>query len=511
MKRYWVIYPFLLACYPVLNLYARNCYQTPPGDIFRPWVLSVVISALLLFLLRLATRSWHRAGLLYLIYFLLFFTFTSVYIGLRDVVVLGFKPGDILNVLGAWLVVFLMSTYVMIRQVKREFPVLTLYLNVTVAVVLIFPLLQIGNFWVRNRFGVSQAITYPKIETRSDAKVTTPDIYYIILDAYARSDILEQSFGVDNSKFLQFLEGRGFYVAEQSHSNYSQTGLSIPSSLTFNYLQQAPELSDPDQDSRFLAHQILNSSPMWPYLRQLGYEIVSTNSYDIVSLDRVDHLIDVPRSYTEFEQVLLLNSVSALWLWMQVPRAHYEFVRGQLAVLPDVTQLQSPKFVFIHLVLPHQPFVFDEQGNFVPPDGIGMDGGFTFYGDREAYVEGYSRQVGYVSQWAEKFVNKLLQDSQGKAIIILQGDHGPNPYYDGWYDHTCIRERMAILNAYYFPDERGYAMLYPSITPVNTFRVVLDAYLGTQLGLLEDRSYYSLWEAPYRFIDVSDNLDACSQ
>ena len=31
-----------------------------------------------------------------------------------------------------------------------------------------------------------------------------PDIYYIILDAYGRADVLEEMFGYDNTPFLQF-------------------------------------------------------------------------------------------------------------------------------------------------------------------------------------------------------------------------------------------------------------------------------------------------------------------
>ena len=34
-------------------------------------------------------------------------------------------------------------------------------------------------------------------------------------------------------------------------------------------------------------------------------------------------------------------------------------------------------------------------------------------------------------------------------------------------------------------------LLYPSISPVNTFRVVLNSYFGENLPLLEDKSYYA--------------------
>ena len=58
----------------------------------------------------------------------------------------------------------------------------------------------------------------------------------------------------------------------------------------------------------------------------------------------------------------------------------------------------------------------------------------------------------------------------------------------------------------YLPDARPRG-LHPGISPVNTYRVVFDAYFGTDLGLLPDRSYVSVGDRrPYDFIDVTDAL-----
>jgi hypothetical protein len=62
-----------------------------------------------------------------------------------------------------------------------------------------------------------------------------PDIYYIILDGYGRSDVLKK-YGYDNSDFLNSLRDLGFYVADCAQSNYAQTKLSLTSSLNFNYV-----------------------------------------------------------------------------------------------------------------------------------------------------------------------------------------------------------------------------------------------------------------------------------
>jgi len=65
---------------------------------------------------------------------------------------------------------------------------------------------------------------------------------------------------------------------------------------------------------------------------------------------------------------------------------------------------------------------------------------------------------------------------------------------------------MEILNAYYLP-ERGKAALYESISPINTFRVILNLYFGAHLELLSDESYYSdSWDRPLSLVNVTDKL-----
>ena len=65
---------------------------------------------------------------------------------------------------------------------------------------------------------------------------------------------------------------------------------------------------------------------------------------------------------------------------------------------------------------------------------------------------------------------------------------------------TNMRERMGIFAAYYFPDSG--AALYPAISPVNGARVLATRYLGLQLPLLPDKSFFSTWDHPYDFIPV---------
>jgi hypothetical protein len=63
---------------------------------------------------------------------------------------------------------------------------------------------------------------------------------------------------------------------------------------------------------------------------------------------------------------------------------------------------------------------------------------------------------------------------------------------------------MSILNAYLVPEEVSRE-LYPTITPVNSFRAVLNE-LGYPKEILPDNSYYSLAGYPYRLLEVTELL-----
>jgi hypothetical protein len=59
---------------------------------------------------------------------------------------------------------------------------------------------------------------------------------------------------------------------------------------------------------------------------------------------------------------------------------------------------------------------------------------------------------------------------------------------------------MGILNAYYFPEKQP--VFYPTITPVNTFRLLFDTYFDESYPLLDDLSYFSSYKDPYNFTEI---------
>ena len=412
-------------------------------------------------------------------------------------------------------------------RIGRGLEEITKILNVMTLVLVMLSAVDIALYEFRTRSAPEDRDSMDAVQLVQSGSVqadTLPDIYYIILDGYARADVLEELYNYDNSEFLEFLDQRGFFVADQGRANYAQTTLSLASSLNLHYLDVLASHVGRESGDRQPLQRMLRDSSVVQFLEQQGYLTVALPSgYGPTNLDEVDVYLESGPSWNALE-VLLLGNTPIPWMVtsqseLNSHAPHIFRIRYALEHLADTAQLQSPHFVFSHIMAQHPPFVFDSRGNeilqhreFTMEDGnryVEMGGTF------ERYLAGYTAQLSFINDQIMAIVDDLLSSGSSRpAIIILQADHGPGLRLD-WEDpeKTCFRERFAILNAIHLP-EGDSASLYDEMTPVNTFRLIFNRYFGTNLEILEDEIYFSTWDRPYEFINVTDAVrsgqSACS-
>jgi hypothetical protein len=190
---------------------------------------------------------------------------------------------------------------------------------------------------------------------------------------------------------------------------------------------------------------------------------------------------------------------------------HRDRVNYTLDELGNIKPQEDPLFIFAHIFAPHPPFVFDQDGKSIhPPRSFtryDANGFMNRGGTQEEYIEMYSGELNYLFNQILIVVDQLLAQSNTPPVIIIQGDHGPGSMVNqSSIENTNLNERLSIMNAYYFPG-LDYSTLYPSITPVNSFRVIFNYYFQTNLSLVPDRSYFSTGGSPYQIIDVTKMLD----
>ena len=156
--------------------------------------------------------------------------------------------------------------------------------------------------------------------------------------------------------------------------------------------------------------------------------------------------------------------------------------------LPDYADRPGPYFLFAHIYSPHIPFLYGPEGEELTYHG---DQNLYWYEVPQAdYPEYYGYQIEYLNSALLDTVDQILAASTKPVVIVIQGDHGDELYLDRENPtKEGIEVRSAILNAIYFSDG-GCDQFYPSLTPVNTFRVILNHWFNTQYPLLPDRVYF---------------------
>lgn len=509
----WYFHPVLFGLYPIVALLASNISQIRPEAAIRSFIISIVITVLVYGLALLLIRNRSIAALFSTFFFVLFYSYGHIYqlvegklIGLLDI-----GRHRFLGTL--WIVLFLAGAWFIFKKAAKA-KTFNGLLNTVSIILIVLPLFQIGQFEVKaagvkeGGNTVNAAVSAPTGKNLDPE--TLPDVYYIILDGYSRDDILKELYGYDNFSFYAQLKEIGFVIPDCAQSNYARTALSISSALHMDYVQDFSTLYKQGDQSLDMPVYLdyIRHSPVRSYLSSLGYkmvafetgyfwnEVTDADVYIIANdnpLEKVKQGKDVSefemmylrttglRTFDELKSKYTQNIVKNIRTPEEKHHDQVVFAFDQLGQIPN---LPGKKFVYAHIVAPHAPFVFSPDGRYI---------------SNGAVVPGYTDAVSYVNSRVIPAVKSIIANSKVPPVIIIQGDHG----WDA--DH-----RMQILNAYYLPNG-GSAMVYDTITPVNSFPTVLNQYFGGDFKLKDDVSYFSDDDAPYAFKEIPHTCSSGKQ
>jgi hypothetical protein len=489
MKRQLIVYPLLFALFPVLALYSVNVAEVSPSQVIAPAAVVVGATVVLLGLAWVALRDIRKSALIVGIFLILCFSYGHVVnlVARNPDAGVGFfaapYTGLAYLIFVVWIVIGGISTY-LIWRVRTDFRKVTSVLNMVGVVLVIIPTVSITVKEVR---GISRNVgTTEAIEVTLHNPEPLPDIYYIILDRYASANTLEEMYGFDNSEFIDYLSSKGFYVASESRANYLNTQTSLASSLNMRYLDDLDDCTGETSSDQSPVYAMMEDYVVWRLLKSAGYEFIHLGSW--WEPTRENQYADININYRgqlpEFSMLLLRSTIlepvgTTLGLWGEPRKTQWERVRYEFARLAEIPSMDEPTFVFAHFLTPHPEYVFDRNGDFVPGDAV-----------KKSLQEQYIDQLVATNKMVELLIDRLLAESDVPPVIILQADEGPyprEPYNWRWDELTEPerRQKMEILNAYYLPGVDNN-LLYPSITPVNSFRVVFNLYFRTGLELLPD-------------------------
>jgi len=487
MKEHWILfYPLVLAALPVIIWYSENAREAFLSEVMGTLVVSLLATAVVTAITRILIKDDVKAVAVVYVLLLVFFSYGVA----RNILEFRLE----LSIGGAMIgqepylsKLLIVGGIVAIAGVLFYRGNLAPLVKLGMLMALALLVFNVGRTAVENNVSPETVV----IDGKSPSEIqfdpadrnNLPDIYYIMVDAYSRADHIQENFGYDNTGFIDSLMNKGFFVPPETASNYSHTWVSTAAALSLRYMQ-------PDDDEISLVNEVT----VVQALKTLDYKHVHIQSGRGITKrnSRADvELID------ESPKHLLINEFSSAILdWTLVApladdigvQINDPFIANKASAfrksidwLQGVAEIPEPTFTFSHLYPLHTPYVFLKDGSVRPNATVppGSESG------RELYVEALI----YTNRILEETVDKILADSETEPIIVIQGDH--SAWGMPWSLHIekeQVTSRTAVLNAIYLP-EGCRTGLYPTMTPVNTFRTVFNSCLGTSLEILPDISY----------------------
>ena len=315
-----------------------------------------------------------------------------------------------------------------------------------------------------------------------------PDIYYLVFDEFAGFEAMRQYWnhtGIDD--FVDELSNQGFFVAEESYTT-GRTGDTLHQmAMRLNFKIYPHEI-----DYRDIHFQAIKDNRVMAYLKQKGYTTITfddvrgpfgyetkepihakINFEDDPEISRVNYLFD------EFGSLVVDNTM--LLAASRYYKAHnpalirhknmIHFTTNKLGELSG----NGPIFVYVHLLFPHTPFMFDEHGNIIDQE---------FHQDWNYYFGNYMYSVNIMQEMLANIFSRY--EPENPPVIILQSDHGArihvNPS-ENFHDYPGEFAAL-ILNAVYLPQCEN-APITHTMDPINTFPIIFNCLFDDNLPILD--------------------------
>lgn len=493
----------LISCaiYPIVFLYSYNVQELILQQLINPVFLSLLITMVIFFICYLVFKDFQKALLVTLIFLVLFWNYGLIVRLLNKFFYLKHR-----HILPLVLFIYGNIIYLMFNFKKEKFVI-----NVNKIICLSFVVLVLFNFvqiipYEIKKYSISKEDLTKDTTKLVDLDAKYPDIYYIILDEYASLNTIKEIWGYDNSEFISFLKEEGFYIINDSKSRYHSTLWVMPSILNleyvtekvsnqdfYEYLRWNKKISQYNELSAITYIDLIdkfNNNKLMKLLKDKGYTTVVNESLSLgipsINLQNIDYYYKYDNSrlksslLDDFGNMLLdrcmLKPLSFL-VNFEASNGHYNLILYSYSKAKEIINLEGPKFSYIHISSPHTPFIFDQEGKYVPNNE-------SNWKNKKYYLDQYI----YVTKEIESIVNDILQKSKREPIIIIQSDHGPRPINNNNPEQSLdipVEHMFKIFNAVYLPDGQ-YQDFYENIGAINTLRIVLNLYTGENFDLIED-------------------------
>jgi hypothetical protein len=387
-----------------------------------------------------------------------------------------------------FLLLIVAGSFILVKRSKKDFSSIGKFIQLTISILVIWEsvhlVVNLSSGKANDNFLIQS-----QQESLSPASKTSnpPNIYFIVFDALTSSRCLQEEFGYSSTELDSFLSKKGFYVVTNSKSNYPLTPYSIGSTLNFSYLADSLNNQEITANDFLQGVTTVSQNRLIPYLEAKGYKIFNYSVFDFNKHPALSHTLfhNLPGNVIVQQTLPGRINKDLMWTFTYSDKDHevkrkflQEYVYDKLDGLRSAAAEKGtgPKFVYTHLMLPHEPYLFNRDGT------VKLDS--PMYRPNNLKKD-YLDQVIYTQQVVKNVIKTIFDKDTLNKIIIVEGDHGFRDYGDS----SKVGRFFENLNAIYFYD-KNYTSLSNSMTPVNTFRVVLNQYFNEKMKYLPDTSIY---------------------
>jgi hypothetical protein len=304
-----------------------------------------------------------------------------------------------------------------------------------------------------------------------------PDIYLLVADEYAGTKQLTDIFNFDNADFISFLKKKSFHVIPNSRSYYNMTVFSVASLLSLDSLKILDPKKPQTKDYTLAGLEIQNS-PVGLFLQNSGYDVSNLSIFNFLNKQPQfthSHMVN-------FGQAFNMRTLTAS-IYKDINKRFFRTGASKDDRLTDLNYNKNtidfllkkisftsgrPKFIYAHLLMPHSPYFFNEDGRLNPPAERNSESSYLGY-------------LKYCNKQIEIVIKKIFESSKKPPIILLLSDHG----YRGGPAAASKEYFFMNLSAIYLPD-KNYGSLYDGISLPNQIRTVLNSQFGQTLPLIRD-------------------------
>jgi hypothetical protein len=364
------------------------------------------------------------------------------------------------------------------------------------------------------------------VNSRSRA-YTVPSVYVIVLDKYSSGEWLRHTYGVDQTPFEDALRELGFVVPRAARANYAHTQIALASFLNWQYADELTAGSGPNWETM---RARIAGARAWQEFRDRGYRIVAFpttfaatrafRSADVVLSPPNLNASRLPMTWWSNSPVPVLAALGCRVLPCQrrgspvgatpYPVESFDVLEWKLGTLASLAHSDRPVFAFMHLLAPHEPYMFNSDCSRREPWWPLSDQGENF----EPVGEAYGDQVRCLAPLLLETVRTILERSTVRPVIVLQSDHGHGRIaVDPLRGFTVpteklsqeqLGDRLGVFAAYLFPG--ADTLVREDISPVNVFPLVLRSLFADGPDQQPDRSYWSSYQAAFSFTELPPEL-----